>query len=57
VYNTRRQLADHQRPVTYAMRPQAAVVARPRARDLFVHVPSAARAATPAEADRYGRVK
>jgi len=37
VYNTHRQFADHQRPVTYAMRPPAAAVARPRARDLFIH--------------------
>ena len=48
VYNTQRQFADHQRPVTYAMRPPAAVASRPRARDLFVHVPSASRAATTA---------
>ena len=41
VYNTTRQFADHQRPVTYAMRPQAAV-SRPKARDLFIHIPTAA---------------
>ncbi|HXU90189.1 MAG TPA: hopanoid C-3 methylase HpnR [Methylomirabilota bacterium] len=45
VYNTRRQFADHQRPVTYVMRPQATTVSRPRARDLFVHLPTAARTA------------
>jgi magnesium-protoporphyrin IX monomethyl ester (oxidative) cyclase len=39
VYNTQRQFADHQRPVTYAMRPPAAVASRPRARDLFIHIP------------------
>jgi hypothetical protein len=48
VYNTHRQFADHQRPVTYAMRPPAAVASRPRARDLFVHIPSPARAETTA---------
>ena len=37
VYNTRRQFADHQRPVTYAMRPPVAAGTRPRARDLFIH--------------------
>jgi magnesium-protoporphyrin IX monomethyl ester (oxidative) cyclase len=41
VYNTNRQFADHQRPVTYAMRPPAAV-GRLRARDLFIHAPAAA---------------
>jgi magnesium-protoporphyrin IX monomethyl ester (oxidative) cyclase len=41
VYNTNRQFADHQRPVTYAMRPPAAV-GRLRARDLFIHAPGAA---------------
>ena len=51
VYNTRRQFADHQRPVTYAMRPQAPAVSRPRARDLFIHLPSAARAATTTSGD------
>src|SRR5919108_3348949 len=48
VYNTERQFADHERPVTYAMRPPAAVVSRPRPRDLFVHLPSSARPATTA---------
>jgi magnesium-protoporphyrin IX monomethyl ester (oxidative) cyclase len=38
VYNTKRQLADHARPVSYAMRPPPPPSAlRPRARDLFVH--------------------
>ena len=39
VYSTDRQLADHARPVTYAMRPPAAPVMKPTARDLFVHAP------------------
>jgi hopanoid C-3 methylase HpnR len=39
VYNAQRQLADHARPVTYAMRPPPAPGAvRPRARDLYIHV-------------------
>jgi magnesium-protoporphyrin IX monomethyl ester (oxidative) cyclase len=41
VYNTTRQHADHQRPVTYRMRPPGAALAPPRARDLFVHRPAA----------------
>jgi magnesium-protoporphyrin IX monomethyl ester (oxidative) cyclase len=45
VYNTTRQFADHQRPVTYAMRPPSTAVSRPKARDLFIHL--AARAAGP----------
>jgi hypothetical protein len=46
VYNIQRQFADHQRPVTYAMRPPGAVATRPRARDLFIHIPTAARTAS-----------
>jgi hypothetical protein len=46
VYNIQRQFADHQRPVTYAMRPPGPVATHPRARDLFIHVPTAARAAS-----------
>ena len=38
VYNVNRQLADHSRPTTYAMRPPAAPTAKPRARDLYIHV-------------------
>jgi magnesium-protoporphyrin IX monomethyl ester (oxidative) cyclase len=38
VYNVNRQLADHSRPMTYAMRPPAAPMAKPRARDLYIHV-------------------
>jgi magnesium-protoporphyrin IX monomethyl ester (oxidative) cyclase len=38
VYNVNRQLADHSRPMTYAMRPPAAPAAKPRARDLYIHV-------------------
>jgi hopanoid C-3 methylase HpnR len=37
VYSAARQYGDHQRPVTYAMRPPAAQIARPKASDLFVH--------------------
>jgi magnesium-protoporphyrin IX monomethyl ester (oxidative) cyclase len=40
VYSADRQCAEHARPVTYAMRPPAPPVARPKARDLFVHVPT-----------------
>ena len=39
VYSTKRQMADHARPVTYGMRPPAAPVAKPKASDLFVHAP------------------
>jgi len=37
VYSADRQSSDHSRPVTYAMRPQAATPTKPRARNLFVH--------------------
>src|SRR5437870_852109 len=37
VYSADRQCGDHARPVTYAMRPPAAQLARPKASDLFVH--------------------
>src|SRR3989454_7694639 len=40
VYNRDRQYSDHLRPVTYQMRPPAAVAAKPGARDLFVHRPA-----------------
>jgi hopanoid C-3 methylase HpnR len=40
VYNADRQLGDHQRPVTYAMRPPAFLGARPRPADLYIHAPS-----------------
>jgi hopanoid C-3 methylase HpnR len=40
VYNPDRQYADHQRPVTYAMKPPPVDHAKPRARDLFVHLTS-----------------
>jgi len=36
VYSADRQFGDHERPVTYAMRPPAPP-AKPRARDLFIH--------------------
>jgi magnesium-protoporphyrin IX monomethyl ester (oxidative) cyclase len=52
VYNTHRQFADHQRPVTYAMRPPAAAVSRPRARDLFIHRGGPEMAPTPPHARR-----
>src|SRR5207302_11437476 len=42
VYNRDRQYADHLRPVTYQMRPPAAVASKPRARDLFIHKPASA---------------
>jgi magnesium-protoporphyrin IX monomethyl ester (oxidative) cyclase len=37
VYSADRQFGDHQRPVTYAMRPPVATGFKPKARDLFVH--------------------
>jgi len=37
VYSADRQCGDHARPVTYAMRPPAVQLARPKASDLFVH--------------------
>src|SRR5438067_1427625 len=40
VYNRDRQYADHLRPVTYQMRPPAAVATTPGPRDLFVHRPT-----------------
>jgi hopanoid C-3 methylase HpnR len=44
VYNADRQLADHGRPVVYAMRPPPAPGStRPRARDLFIHPAATAR--------------
>jgi hopanoid C-3 methylase len=40
VYHAGRQHADHERPVTYAMRPQAApLTSRPRQSQLYVHAP------------------
>ena len=40
VYNADRQYGDHARPVTYAMRPpQTTPGARPRPRQLYIHVP------------------
>src|SRR6267142_1694023 len=38
VYNVKRQFADHSRPITYAMRPPAAPSAKPRSRDLYIHM-------------------
>jgi hopanoid C-3 methylase HpnR len=40
VYAPDRQYGDHARPLTYAMRPPAARVSRPKASDLFVHLPT-----------------
>jgi magnesium-protoporphyrin IX monomethyl ester (oxidative) cyclase len=40
VYHPDRQRADHDRPITYAMRPPAPpTLARPRASELYVHAP------------------
>src|SRR6267142_2223410 len=39
VVNQNRQYADHQRPVTYEMRPPKPAVARPNPAELFVHMP------------------
>ena len=47
VYNVKRQVADHSRPMTYAMRPPAAPTAKPRARDLYIHVGRARRRRRP----------
>src|SRR2546427_174769 len=50
VYNAERQYGDHQRPVTYAMRPpQAPGSARPRPAQLYVPVPSSSGRAGRAE--------
>jgi magnesium-protoporphyrin IX monomethyl ester (oxidative) cyclase len=40
VYSADRQCAEHARPVRYAMRPPAPPIVRPKARDLFVHIPT-----------------
>jgi magnesium-protoporphyrin IX monomethyl ester (oxidative) cyclase len=41
VYNVDRQVADHARPVTYTMRPpRAPLTVRPKAADLYVHMPA-----------------
>jgi len=41
VYNADRQFGDHQRPVSYAMRPPAVLGrSRPRPADLYIHAPS-----------------
>jgi hopanoid C-3 methylase HpnR len=39
VVNENRQYADHQRPVTYEMKPPKAAVAKPNPAELFVHMP------------------
>jgi magnesium-protoporphyrin IX monomethyl ester (oxidative) cyclase len=40
VVNENRQYADHQRPVTYEMRPPKPAVAKPNPAELFVHMPT-----------------
>jgi hopanoid C-3 methylase len=40
VYNRDRQFGDHQRPVTYQMRPPTLTAIKPRAKDLFIHRPA-----------------
>ncbi|MCA9771164.1 MAG: hopanoid C-3 methylase HpnR [Myxococcales bacterium] len=43
VYNAERQFAEHQRPLTYSMRPPAPLAThRPAPRDLYVHAPAEA---------------
>jgi len=44
VYSAERQYGDHARPLTYAMRPPAVHLERPKASDLFVHRAPAAHA-------------
>jgi hopanoid C-3 methylase len=44
VYNAKRQVADHARPVTYTMRPPRTLgTAKPKPSDLYVHLPAPAR--------------
>src|SRR5919198_2960985 len=50
VYNRDRQYNDHLRPVTYQMRPPALPMAKPRAKDLFVHRPAPAATSSNASA-------
>ncbi len=40
VYNPERQFADHQRPVTYEMRPPRLLARKPTKADLYVHAPT-----------------
>jgi magnesium-protoporphyrin IX monomethyl ester (oxidative) cyclase len=49
VYNAERQLAEHQRPVQYAMRPPR-LAERPVGRDLYVHAPAGPRPGAPGPA-------
>ena len=57
VYNPDRQCADHERPVTYAMRPPPALGSRRlRAADLYVHAPSAPATAASAGGSRQAAV-
>ena len=50
VVNENRQYEDHQRPVTYELKPPKPAVAKPDPADLFVHLPEGLRrkTATPA---------
>jgi magnesium-protoporphyrin IX monomethyl ester (oxidative) cyclase len=49
VYSVQRQLADHARPVTYAMTPpKPALTTKPRPDQLYVHMPVRREAAAPA---------
>jgi magnesium-protoporphyrin IX monomethyl ester (oxidative) cyclase len=51
VYNVERQLADHARPVSYAMRPPQPILTRkPKLAELYVHIPAPVRRETPATA-------
>ena len=40
IVNENRQYADHQRPVTYEMKPPKPAVAKPNPADLFIHMPA-----------------
>jgi hypothetical protein len=40
VVNENRQYDDHQRPVTYQMKPPRPAVAKPDPAELFIHMPA-----------------
>ena len=46
VYNADRQYADHEKPVTYSLRPRRLVTGKPTPAQLFVHQPASARKVT-----------
>jgi magnesium-protoporphyrin IX monomethyl ester (oxidative) cyclase len=46
VYNAARQRGDHDRPVTYAMRPRRPLAGKPSGEHLYVHAPAASRRAS-----------